>query len=353
MKNMNINRRGFLKTASSLALAPAFSALPGLAHAAEDLIVGTWGGDYQNLLQQIISPLMTKQGVNVVFDTGNAVPRVMKLRAEMNARRGSMDVPLLGEVDMYDAERAGSLEKLDVKKIPNLQHAIDALKTPYSIPHIFSAMTLVYNTEKFPTPPDSLQALLDPANKGKVGLSDILYLYNTVFLGLGAGGDAKSFEGGKKFLAKFKNNSPRIYPSNEAVATAFKSGEITIACMWKARALQWRDSGLPVGFIIPKEGTVPVSFEAAIAKNSRNKDAAYAYLNAMLDPVGQVGFAEKMGYAPTVNNATLVTEAQKRVSFTEAEVKSLHAYDLKGLTEGKNDMLEFWNKDFKAAISAA
>jgi putative spermidine/putrescine transport system substrate-binding protein len=66
-----------------------------------------------------------------------------------------------------------------------------------------------------------------------------------------------------------------------------------------------------------------------------------------------VGFAEKMGYAPTVNNAVLVTEAQKRVSFTDAEVKSLHAYDLKGLTEGKNDMLEFWNKDFKAAISAA
>jgi putative spermidine/putrescine transport system substrate-binding protein len=29
-------------------------------------------------------------------------------------------------------------------------------------------------------------------------------------------------------------------------------------------------------------------------------------------------------------------------------VKLLHAYDLKGLTEGKADMLEFWNKEFKA-----
>ena len=258
-----------------------------------------------------------------------------------------MDVALLGEVDMYDAERSGTLEPIDAKKLPNLAHAIGALKTAYSIPHIFSAMTLVYNTEKFPTPPDSLEALLDPKLKGQVGFSDILYLYNAVFVGLGAGGDTKSFDGGKRFLTKLKANAPRIYPSNEAVASAFKSGEIAIACMWKARALQWKDSGLPLGFVIPKEGSVPVSFEAGIAKNSRNKDAAWEYLNAMLDPQGQIGFAEKMGYAPTVTNASL-PENLKRVGFSDAEVKLLHAYDLKRLTEGKADMLEFWNKEFKA-----
>jgi putative spermidine/putrescine transport system substrate-binding protein len=104
---------------------------------------------------------------------------------------------------------------------------------------------------------------------------------------------------------------------------------------------------LPLGFVIPKEGSVPVAFEAAVAKNSRNKDAAWEYLNAMLDPQGQIAFAEKMGYAPTVTNATL-PEPLKRVGFSEAEVKLLHAYDLKGLTEKKADILEFWNKEFKA-----
>jgi len=351
MQNKLVNRRGFLKTASGLALAPALPLIPGAAFAAEnDVVVGTWGGDYQNLLQQIISPIVAKKNIGVVFDTGSAVARVTKLRAERNSRRGSMDVALLGEVDMYDAESSGALEKIDASKLSNLPNALDTLKTPYSIPHIFSAMTLVYNTEKFPQGPKSLQALLDPANKGRVGLSDILYLYNAVFVGLGAGGNAKSFEGGKKFLSKFKDNSPRVYPSNEAVATALKSGEIWMACMWKARALQWRDSGLPVGFVIPEEGTIPVSFEAAVAKNSRNKDAAWAYLNAMLEPEGQVGFAQKMGYAPTLTNSTLPADLQSRVGFTDAEVKLLQAYDLKALTESKADMLEFWNKDFKAAI---
>ncbi|MNH43891.1 hypothetical protein D3C79_1059050 [compost metagenome] len=67
----------------------------------------------------------------------------------------------------------------------------------------------------------------------------------------------------------------------------------------------------------------------------------------MLDPQGQIGFAEKMGYAPTVTNASL-PENLKRVGFSDAEVKLLHAYDLKALTEKKADILEFWNKEFKA-----
>lgn len=344
-------RRRFLTTASGVALAPVLSVVHGSAFAADkDLVVGTWGGDYQNLLQQIIVPIVARKDVGVIFDTGNAVARVTKLRAERNSRRGSMDVALLGEVDMYDAQSAGALEKIDAGKLPNLAHVLESLKTPYSIPHIFSAMTLVYNTEKFPQPPQSLQALLDPANKGRVGLSDILYLYNTVFVGLGAGGDARSFEGGKRFLAKFKANTPRIYPSNEAVATALKSGEIWMACMWKARALQWRDGGLPVGFVIPQEGTIPVSFEAAVARNSRNKDAAWVFLNAMLEPEGQEGFARKMGYAPTIGNASLPADLQSRVGFTPAEIKSLNPYDQKALTESKADMLEFWNKEFKAGL---
>src|SRR5690606_31811638 len=68
----NTNRRGFLKKASTLALAPALPMIPGFAHAANsDLVVGTWGGDYQNLLQKFIQPIVAQDGVNVIYDTGN------------------------------------------------------------------------------------------------------------------------------------------------------------------------------------------------------------------------------------------------------------------------------------------
>jgi putative spermidine/putrescine transport system substrate-binding protein len=56
--------------------------------------------------------------------------------------------------------------------------------------------------------------------------------------------------------------------------------------MWKARALQWQDAGLPLGSVVPKEGTVPVVFEGAVAKNSRNPKGAWQFMNALLEPEG-------------------------------------------------------------------
>lgn len=351
MDSDRTNRRRFLGQASGLALASSLPVIPGLARAAgSDLVVGTWGGDYQDLLQKYIEPIVAKEGVKVVYDTGQATTRNTKLKAERNSRRGSMDIALMGDLDMYDVSTAGVLEPVSTARVPNLANVIDTFKTPYSIPHIFSAMVLVYNKEKIAKAPRSLKELQDPKYKGRVGFSDLLYAFNTLYVGLAEGGRADSFDAGTSFLRKLRANQPKVYPSNEAVAAAFKSGEIWMACMWKARALQWRDAGLPVDFVIADEGAIPVTFQAAVPKNSRNQDAAWKYMNALLDPEGQVYFARTMGYASTVNNATLPADLQARVGFTKAELARIYPYDLKKLESHHPANLDFWNKEFKAGL---
>ncbi|WP_442595075.1 ABC transporter substrate-binding protein [Parapusillimonas sp. JC17] len=351
MLEKELNRRNFMKQAAGLALVPSLPLIPGLAFAqTADVVVGTWGGDYQNLLHKFIAPIVEPMGVKPVYDTGNATARTTKLKAERNSRRGSMDVAMLGDLDMYDASTAGVLEPVSTSNVPNLANTIETFRTPYSIPHIFSAMVLVYNKDKLPTPPKSFKETLDPKYKGRVGFSDILYNFNTLFVGLAEGGKGDSFEPGYSFLRKLKENQPKVFPSNEAVAAAFKSEEIWIACMWKARALQWRDAGLPLEFIIPEEGAIPVTFEGAVPKNSRNKEAALKYMNALLEPAGQLHFAETMGYAPTVKNATLPDELQKRVGFTPEELARIHPYNLEALAKQRAASLDFWNKEFKAGL---
>ncbi len=346
MHSTSIKRRSFIKSSSGLLLASAMPLFMRDASAQEsNVVVGTWGGDYQNLLQKIVSPL---SGSNIVFDTGNAVARATKIRAEKNSRRGSMDVGLLQDVDMYELSLTDPFDAVSEKHTPNIANTYEQFRTPYSIPHIFSAMVLVYNTEKIPTPPDSFSAAIDPKYRGRVGFSDILHVANTLFVGLANGGNMSSFNAGMNFLAEIKKNDPKIFPSNEAVAAALKSGEIWMTCMWKARALQWQDAGLPLGFVVPKEGAVAVTFEGAVPKNARNAPGAWKFLNAMMDPVGQVEFAKAMGYAPTVRNAILPPDLKARVSFTDAELKRVLPYDSKGLVTQKTEVLEYWNKSFKA-----
>ncbi len=349
MKATNQTRRSLLKTATGLILAPALPLAARNALAQEaNVVVGTWGGDYQNLLQKIVNPLAGE--MNVVFDTGNAVARATKVRAEKTARRGTVEVALLQDVDMYDVSRADVFEPLTAKEVPNLVNTFEQFRTPYSAPHIFSAMVLVYNTEKIKTAPDSFTAALDPALKGRTGFSDILFVANTLFAGLANGGNMSSFEAGKKLLGEMRKNDPQVLPSNEAVAAALKSGEIWMTCMWKARALQWQDAGLPLGFVVPREGAVAVTFEGAVPRNARNKPGAYRYLNAMLDPRGQVEFARAMGYAPTVRNAEMPPDLAARVSFTAAEMARVKPYDSPALADLKNDCLDYWNKSFKAGL---
>lgn len=349
MSTHDFQRRQLIRSATGLALAPTLGLSTAYAQSDEKkVVVGTWGGDYQKLLQRIVNP--QAKGLEVIYDTGNAVARMTKVRAEAKSRRGSMDVTLLADLDMYELSVAGALEPIGNQQVPRKAQVFDTLLTPYSIPHIFSAMVIVYDTTKIKTPPTSFNQALDPSLKGRVGFSDIIFNFNVLFAGLANGGNTSSFEAGMKFLMNLKGNQPKVFPSNEAVAAALKSGEIWMTCMWKARALQWQKAGLPLGFAIPQEGAVPVTFEAAVPRNTRNKQAAFDYLGAMLAPQGQVEFADAMGYAPTVRDAKMSAELAARVGFTPDELKRLRALDLKQLLAQKAQVLDFWNKEFKVGL---
>lgn len=352
-ENPLLARRRFLKLSSGLALAPALGAasFPARAADAAHVTVGTWGGDYQALLEsQIATPLLKPEGIDTSFLTGDQVSRMTKLRAERTARRPSMDVACLADIDMYTMNEAGLLLAPDLSKVENARNIFPTLSSPFAVPHIFSGMVIVYNTDHVKTAPDSFTAAFDAKFKGKVGFSDILYNFNAMMGSLSAGKGASDLKAGADFLRQLKANKPRVYPSNEAVAAALKSGEIWMTCMWKARALQWQQAGVPLGFAFDKQGALPAVFQAAIPKNNRQPDVAYRFLSGMLDPRAQVGFAEKMGYAPTIRNAGLPAGLQARVGFTDAQIEKFQKLDYARLNADKDALLTYWNTDFKVGL---
>ena len=350
-----ISRRGFLARTSSIALLPALSAwLPANARAAEAAlsgVVGTWGGDYLKLLQENVDgPILRPQGCTTNYAVADQFVRKTQMLAERARQRGSMDVSLMGDVDMYNVKTAGTLVDIDAKAVPNYANVIDALRHPYAVPHIFSAQVIIYNPALIKTRPDSYLAALDPRNKGLVGFSNILSPYALMAGAMAEGGKAHDLEAGKKFFKALKPLAPRVYPSNEAVAAALKSGEIGMTFMWKARALQWRNAGLPVAFAFPKEGAVPYISEAGQLKNARSPAFAAAYMNALLTPSAQLAFAQKMGYAPTVTNAGLPADLQQQVGFTDAETKQIVKLDYAALAQGQSAADAYWNQDFKSGL---
>jgi putative spermidine/putrescine transport system substrate-binding protein len=343
---MIISRRAAL---SGAAIAAAAAGLPGLARAqSRQAVVGTWGGDYGELLRQNIDlPLMQPQGIEILQDVANADPRKTKMLAERQARRGTMDVSCLSDTDMNMMAAQNTLDTLDMSRLQRGGTVVQALRKPYAIPHIYSALVLLYNPDKVTTPPTSFADMWDPKYRGRVGLSDILYSTNSFAAAVAGGGSFSDYKPGQAKLMELRSLDAKVYPSNEALAAALKGEEVWMTPMWLARGFMWQKAGIPLRHVVPKEGAYAIVFEAGIPKNSRNKDQAYAYLDAMLQPQAQTAFADRMGYLPTVTDATLPPDIAKQISLSEAEQARLRAPDYDYLLRAHGEILDFWNKQFK------
>ena len=82
-------------------------------------------------------------------------------------------------------------------------------------------------------------------------------------------------------------------------------------------------------------------------KNAPNKAGAYAYLDAMLEPSAQEGFADDMGYNPTVTNAKIAARAAKAHRLHRRRAEALGRSRLRLPRQERRRLQEWWNKSFK------
>lgn len=348
--HLSITRRGVFSGAAGAASLVALGSRTANAEPGK-VVIGTWGGDYARLLTKNIEvPYLKPKGIEVVQDQASDAPRRAKMVAEKRLPRGSDDVQALSSAQMYEMYEAGTLEMLDYGKLPNSKNLLPAMKYPYGIGQIYSGKVVLYNPKLITAAPASFKDAFDPKHGNKNGFIDIQYQFVFTAASMAATGGAlmTDLEGAKRVLLACKATGARIYPTNEAFAQAMKTEEISLGIMWKARAVQWQNAGIPCEAVAPSEGIPLYVSGFAIAKNAVNKDTAYAYLDAMMEKGAQEAFAVDMGYNPTVSNAVVAPDLQKRIGFTEEEQKRLKDLDYGFIAKNDAAMKEWWDKVFKA-----
>jgi putative spermidine/putrescine transport system substrate-binding protein len=342
------SRREVLLGAAALAGAAALPR-PAAAQAKGRIVVGTWGGDYARLLNKNIEvPLLIKDGWDVVQDQAGDPERRSKMLAEARLPRGTSDVQGLSALNMAQMQDAGVVAQIDYGKLKNAGNLLPAMKYPYGVGQIYSGKVGVYNPKLITSAPTSYKDVFNPANGNKLGIIDIQYQYTLVCAALAAGGKVGDIEPGKKLLLECKKAGMRIYPTNEAFAQGLKAEEIGTGVMWKARVVQWQNAGIPVNAIAPSEGTLAYISGFVVPKNAPDKDGAYAYLDAMLEKSAQEAFAVDMGYNPTVTNAEVAPDLNKRIGFTPDEVKKLVDLDYSYMNNNDIAFKEWWDKELKS-----
>ena len=339
-----LTRRGALLGGTAALLSAPFGRR---AHAAAGtVVVSNWGGDWnQRTLRFVEAPLVETQGLTVVRDLGMEPERKAKLLAERRLRRGSIDVIHLNDSDGFEMMKQDVLADLDLKRIPNYADVIPALRKDYFVPWLYSGVVIIYNRDKVKDPPKSYEELWDKKWAGRVGLTNQLYFNYMMMSGLIRGGGMRNVEPGRERLIALKEMiQPRLYAAHQQLAAGLATGEVGIALNYKARGLQWMSDGTPLAIQYPQEGAIAITFGAGSPKRAPNPEAAYVYLNAMLDRKAMAELAAASFYAPANGSAELSPDLRARIDFSAAERERLNFPDYAYVAKNTAEWLEWWNK---------
>ncbi|MBB4277813.1 ABC transporter substrate-binding protein [Rhizobium mongolense] len=332
----------------SLALASSGSA--------ETLVVNSYGGPYEKIIRErIIEPFEVKFGIDVLYDAvGSASQDYAKIKA--TGGRPGFDVVVMTASQSLDGCREGLLEKFTPETVPNLARlspTIAAVAGPCGAVHEVQYLSLLYRKDKLLEAPDSWSALLDESLEGKIILptfQNIMAAYLMEVLSVANGGDLlDNVEPGFAAMAKLAKQSIGFEQSSSVMETYIKDGQVWAMPFWNGRAQLLADSGLPVDYVLPKEGSIPLVATLNIPKDAENRQAALRFVNFFLEKTSQEAWVTgyKVGSART--DIDVPADIRAKQITTEADLKALLLPDLGAVATRLSAWGKRWERDVVAA----
>jgi putative spermidine/putrescine transport system substrate-binding protein len=296
---MTMRRRPLLQAAAGALAAPFI--IP--ARAGETLVVSAYGGEYQDVfMHTVVEPFEKKFGVEIAYDkSGGSAETYARIRAS----RGTpgFDVAAeLGPSESLLGAREKLLEPVTEREVPNLRYVWArslAAIPPVGVVHSYQYMTLLWNTRNVEKP-RSWAAYWMPETLNRPDLqghllghdpgSNLLEIYALVMAAKLKGGGLTDMSGAWDLLAKQKPWLGAVLQSSAQAAPYFENDQVWLTPYWSGRAGYYANKGYPLGYTIPREGTIGSAGVSAVPVGATNKRMALEFLNFRLDPEVQRAF---------------------------------------------------------------
>ena len=250
-----------------------------------------------------------KSGYDLVVPTGSFLERQVQanIYAEIDksklANYGNLDKELLAKVARHDANNA------------------------HSVPYAWGTIGLGYNVDQVKqrlgdVEVDSLDLIFNPAVASKLKDCGIAVLDSPAevmaialnYLGLDPNSEAKADLDKAEALMKSVRSNYRYFHSSQYISD-LANGEICVTLGYNGDVLQSQsraveaDQGVNVAYAIPKEGTLVWFDLMAIPADAPHKDAAYKFIDFVLQPETAAGISNYVYYAvPNAAAEPLVDE---------------------------------------------
>ncbi len=311
--------------------------LDGKDFTGKTIVVGVWGGDYEEFLRAYVLPAFEAKGGKVEFLLGGAGDRVAKLYAERS--NPTMDVAYINYMNAPQAVADGVVEAAS-DEIPAYADLIEVAKNFGGYGCAINATGLLYKKDVFPNPP-VWKDLWDGKHYEKIGTP---FWNNTIAdafvvnAALAAGKDMKDMEAAISKITEL-GLSPIVYTSNFSELTQYMTQGLLDAAPFQSSYAKVITDEFPDDLAFTFTDTPVMAMdEITLVSGSKNRDAALAWIQIMLDSNIQQKFAEKYNNGPTNSKTVLSGDVSERLLDKPEELKNLIALDPQWASQNRKDL---------------
>lgn len=324
---------------------------PALAQQPSSITVAWYGGNWGEAFRACVAEPYTKAtGITVNAEIGTSTVTLAKLQQQKAAP--TIDVAWMDGGISELALAADVIDNLDAAAISNLANTLpEAIyksgATTYAVGTGYYSLGLTYNTQKVKSPPTSWNDLWNkefedavtiPSPSNSSGVPFIMFL--SKIWGVPASDLSPTFKRIKELKAAL------FFDSSGAATNAYQSGEAIIGAHFNVGAWDLIDKGLPIGFVVPKEGAWATDARLHLVKGTPKKDAAQKFINQALTPEASACLAEKLYLGPSVKNVVVKPETARKLPWGQTgSVKDLQLFDWAEINAIRPRIVDTWNRE--------
>lgn len=284
--------------------------------AEQQLKVLAWEGYVDaDLVREFEQKYKAKVAVTVIYSDD-------ALWSKMNETKdGSYDLLAVNNAELQRYIHKGLVRAIDLHKIPNIEHQLPRFKQrdailglikdgqSYAIPYTYSDMGLIYNRKLVHQPPESINALWDPAYAGKIlvfNASNLNFTLAALSLGIATpfAQSPEQLRLSAHRLVELRRNALTFYSSPQEAVKLFKNQDIALiyASYGSQQLKALIDAGADVGYSLPEDGALAWLDCWAIGQNA--SPLAEQWINFMLEEKASLHLTRGQGLANTTHESS-------------------------------------------------
>jgi spermidine/putrescine transport system substrate-binding protein len=318
MLHRSSSRRRFLQLAAGFTTGTALSSCGwrlgevrprrGPTTNRDELYVYTWSNYSDDKLTESFT---AKTGIRVIVDTFDSNETML---AALQAGKGSnYSVIYPSDYAVTKMIKLGLLQPLEQSRLVGVENLKQRFRqsihdpgNQFSIPVSWGTTGLIYNSEKITDVPVDWDYLW--VNQAKLArritlINDVREVMGAVLRSLGYSYNASNPKEIKQAYEKLTKLKPAIASfTSDAWRDQLLAGDLWVAMGYSADAVNVVQQNPKLKYVIPASGTSIWSDTMVIPKNAPNPDAAYEWINFLLEPSVAAQVTERLFFA-TPNQA--------------------------------------------------